>query len=64
MPPAPSTPADRTETPAEFCRISPLAMELPTVYAPDATESKWYDFWESRGYFAARPDAAKKPFTV
>ena len=39
-------------------------MELPTVYAPDATESKWYDFWESRGYFAARPDAAKKPFTV
>ncbi|MGQ0644635.1 MAG: valine--tRNA ligase, partial [Elusimicrobiota bacterium] len=39
-------------------------MELPSVYDPQTTESKWYDFWEARGLFGSRPDPARKPFAV
>ena len=29
-------------------------MELAKSFEPNAIESRWYDFWESQGYFAAR----------
>ncbi len=29
-------------------------MELAKSFEPTAIESRWYDFWESHGYFAAR----------
>lgn len=38
--------------------------ELPSVYTPETTESKWYDVWEKRGLFGAAPDPAKTPFTI
>jgi valyl-tRNA synthetase len=38
--------------------------ELSSAYAPETTESKWYEVWEKRGLFGASPDPAKRPFTI
>lgn len=38
--------------------------ELSTRYNPKECEDKWYRFWEGKGYFHARPDHAKKPFSI
>ena len=32
-------------------------MELAKSFEPSAIENRWYDFWESHGYFAASPVA-------
>ncbi len=34
-------------------------MELAKSFEPTAIENRWYDFWESSGYFAARSDAPR-----
>jgi valyl-tRNA synthetase len=39
-------------------------IELPSVYVPEATESKWYDVWNGRGHFGASPDGARPPYAV
>ncbi len=39
-------------------------ISLPTAYEPQAVEGKWYRFWEERGYFKPRPEAAGKPTFV
>ncbi|MDD5246998.1 MAG: valine--tRNA ligase, partial [Candidatus Omnitrophica bacterium] len=39
-------------------------IELSTRYNPKETEDKWYEFWEKGGFFSARPDPDKKPFTI
>lgn len=39
-------------------------IELSTRYSPKETEDKWYEFWEKGGFFTARPDPDKKPFTI
>src|SRR4051794_12766566 len=39
-------------------------MELPSVYTPETTEAKWYDFWTKLGLFGSKPDPKKKPFTI
>ncbi|MCL6451783.1 MAG: valine--tRNA ligase, partial [Acetobacteraceae bacterium] len=41
----------------------PLA-ELPSVYDPSKVEAKWYRFWEEGGFFRARPNPGRKPFTI
>ncbi|HLD83136.1 MAG TPA: valine--tRNA ligase [Candidatus Omnitrophota bacterium] len=33
-------------------------------YNPKETEDKWYKFWEENNLFAARPNPAKKPFSI
>jgi len=38
--------------------------EIPTRYNPKETEDKWYKLWEEQGLFSAKPDPAKKPFTI
>ena len=38
--------------------------EIPKAYEPKQVESKWYQFWEERGYFAPRIDSQKKPFVI
>jgi valyl-tRNA synthetase len=38
-------------------------MELSTRYNPQETESKWYDYWLSKGYFHSEPDD-REPFTI
>ncbi len=37
---------------------------LPTVYNPQAVEEKWYEHWQEKGYFHARVNTEKKPFTI
>jgi valyl-tRNA synthetase len=37
---------------------------LPPSYASREVEEKWYSFWESKGFFAPRPDSKKKPYTI
>ncbi len=38
--------------------------ELAKSYAPQEVEDKWYQFWESNGFFHASPDKSKKPYTI
>lgn len=37
---------------------------LETKYDPKAIEDRLYSLWEQKGYFKAKADKAKKPFTV
>ncbi len=38
--------------------------ELPKSYAPQEVEDKWYQYWESNGFFHGAPNKNKKPYTV
>ncbi|MDW8058749.1 MAG: valine--tRNA ligase [Thermomicrobium sp.] len=38
--------------------------ELAPVYQPQAVESRWYDWWEQRGYFTPEIDWSRKPFVI
>ncbi|MBQ9564096.1 MAG: class I tRNA ligase family protein, partial [Synergistaceae bacterium] len=38
--------------------------ELPKVYEPQAVEKKIYEMWEQGGYFHARIDKKKQPFSI
>mgnify|MGYP002619783712 CR=1 FL=1 len=38
-------------------------IEIPSRYEPGSTEQKWYDYWNSRGFFRSVPDH-RKPYTV
>ncbi|HKX18653.1 MAG TPA: valine--tRNA ligase [bacterium] len=38
--------------------------ELPKTYDPAAAEERWYRTWETRGYFRAVPDPARRPYTI
>ena len=38
--------------------------ELPKVYEPQAVEKKIYEMWEKGGYFHARVDKKKNPFSI
>src|SRR5450830_501393 len=36
---------------------------MPSAYEPHAVESRWYGYWEERGYFHARADSERPPFS-
>ncbi|HTY10084.1 MAG TPA: valine--tRNA ligase [Bacteroidota bacterium] len=38
--------------------------ELPKSYTPQEVEDKWYQYWESNGFFHAVPKSGKKPYTI
>lgn len=38
--------------------------DIPSKYNPKKVEDKWYKFWEENNLFTARPDPAKKPYTI
>ncbi len=38
--------------------------ELEKTYNPTAIEDKIYERWLAKGYFHAKPNKAKKPFTI
>ena len=38
-------------------------MEMPSTYDPRAVEGRWYQYWEERGYFHARTDTGRRPFS-
>ncbi|HET7264036.1 MAG TPA: valine--tRNA ligase [bacterium] len=42
----------------------PDRTELPKTYDPAATEERWYRTWDTRGYFRAVPDPARRPYTI
>ena len=39
-------------------------MSLPTSFEPGSIESKWYDYWKDRGYFAPDPRAPGGPYCI
>lgn len=41
-----------------------MARELSKTYEPAQVEGKWYEYWMEKGYFRARTDPAKKPYTI
>lgn len=38
--------------------------ELSSVYDPGSVEGKWYRFWEESGFFRAKVEEDKKPFSI
>jgi len=38
--------------------------EISSSYLPGEIEARWYRVWEERGYFAARPNAERQPYTI
>ncbi len=38
--------------------------ELTPTYQPRDVESRWYEWWESQGYFTPRIDYSQKPFVI
>ncbi len=38
--------------------------DFPPQYDPKPVESKWYRFWEERGFFRANPDSPKPKFSI
>jgi valyl-tRNA synthetase len=38
--------------------------DLPPAYEAKATERRWYEEWERRGYFRATPNSGKPPFCI
>ncbi|MCS7052051.1 MAG: class I tRNA ligase family protein, partial [Thermomicrobium sp.] len=38
--------------------------ELAPTYHPQAVESRWYDWWDRRGYFTPTIDWSRKPFVI
>jgi len=41
-----------------------MAREIEKIYNPNAVEDKWYDRWREKGYFHARVNRGKKPYTI
>src|SRR6478735_1629258 len=37
---------------------------LSTKYSPKEVENKWYSYWMSNGFFAAKPNPEKEPYTI
>jgi valyl-tRNA synthetase len=37
---------------------------LATKYNPAEVESKWYQYWLEKGFFSAKPNPEKEPFTI
>ena len=38
--------------------------ELPKIYDPQQVEGSIYEMWQKGGYFHAKKDPDKKPFTI
>ena len=41
-----------------------MAQELEKSYNPSSFEDRIYDFWMKGGYFKAKADPDKKPYTI
>ena len=41
-----------------------MSKELEKNYNPSEIEGRLYEKWQNRGYFHAKPDKTKKPFTI
>ncbi len=41
-----------------------MKTDIPKTYDANRVESRWYDFWETRGYFRANADSSAPPFVI
>lgn len=41
-----------------------MSKELAKTYDPSSMEGRLYEKWEKNGYFHAKVDRSKKPFTI
>ena len=41
-----------------------MKSELSKFYEPNKIENKIYDFWQNNGYFKAKIEKNKKPYTI
>lgn len=39
-------------------------MSIPTHYEPNQVEQKWYQYWLTQGFFKAKPNPNKEPYTI
>lgn len=39
-------------------------MSIPTHYEPNQVEQKWYQYWLTQGFFKAKPNSNKEPYTI
>jgi len=39
-------------------------VDMPTVYDPRSVEGKWYDYWETNGFFHTGVKADQEPFCI
>jgi valyl-tRNA synthetase len=39
-------------------------LSLPKTYTPKEAEEKWYTWWEKQGFFHAKVNPARKPYTI
>lgn len=39
-------------------------MEIKKTYSPKEVENKWYSYWMDNGFFAAKPNPNKEPYTI
>ena len=54
-----------TDTPETQAPAAPAPRgEMAKAYDHTAVESRWYDWWESQGYFTPERDPNKTPFTI
>jgi valyl-tRNA synthetase len=38
--------------------------EMAKAYSHEAVEQRWYDWWDSQGYFTPQRDPSKEPYTI
>lgn len=50
--------------PFTFHYVILIDMSIPKRYDPHKVEETWYRFWEENGYFKAKADPSKRPFSV
>jgi valyl-tRNA synthetase len=39
-------------------------MEIKKTYSPKEVENKWYSYWMNKGFFSAKPNPEKEPYTI
>ena len=49
---------------AKYKERDDIMKELAKTYDPKGLEDKLYKNWEEKGYFHAKVDKSKKPFTI
>jgi len=47
-----------------YCLEDEMKLELSTRYSPAEAESRWYEFWESNGFFHPEPNKSQTPYTI
>ena len=41
-----------------------MPLEMEKTYDPSAVEPRWYELWETRGYFHAAPNPDREPYCI